>query len=323
MALPAHRVHADTPHVATDIAPVHSLVAQVMEGVGTPDLILPPGADPHGHSLRPSEASALERADLVVWVGPALTPWLKNPLETLAAKAQHRVLMDVDGTILIAMRDGAGFEGHDHGHENRDDHEDHEEHGDHDDHDDHDDHEDHDEHQHNDGGPIDPHAWLDPENALLWLSAITEDLAALDPENASIYAANAAKGQARILQAQSQAQALLAPLHDTPFIVMHDAYHYFEARFDLHARAAITSGDAERPSPARIDEVRHIAEDTGTRCIVAETAANSGLVEAVLPGGQDHVTVIDPLGTQFNPGPHLYPALLSDVAIRLSECFQN
>ncbi|MDX1744253.1 MAG: zinc transporter, partial [Ruegeria sp.] len=38
---------ADVPNVAADIAPVHSLVARVMEGVGTPDLIVPPGASPH------------------------------------------------------------------------------------------------------------------------------------------------------------------------------------------------------------------------------------------------------------------------------------
>ena len=69
---------ADVPRVATDIAPVHSLVAMVMEGVGTPDLIIPSGATPHSYAMRPSEARALAQADMVIWIGPALTPWLAD-----------------------------------------------------------------------------------------------------------------------------------------------------------------------------------------------------------------------------------------------------
>jgi zinc transport system substrate-binding protein len=76
---------ADVPRVAVDIAPVHSLVARVMEGVGTPDLILPPGASPHEYSLRPSEAAALQEADIVFWMGEDLTPWMEDAVETLAA----------------------------------------------------------------------------------------------------------------------------------------------------------------------------------------------------------------------------------------------
>jgi len=71
---------AESPKVVTDIAPVHSLVAQVMEGVDTPDLLLEAGGDPHHMALRPSQARALAQADLVIWVGPALTPWLGEAL---------------------------------------------------------------------------------------------------------------------------------------------------------------------------------------------------------------------------------------------------
>ena len=75
---------ADVPDVAVDIAPVHSLVARVMEGIGTPDLIVAPGATPHEYSLRPSEAAALQEADLVFWIGPGLTPWLADAISTVA-----------------------------------------------------------------------------------------------------------------------------------------------------------------------------------------------------------------------------------------------
>ena len=75
--------HAEVPRVATDIAPIHSLVSMVMQGAGSPDLIIPPGASPHSYAMRPSEARAVAKADLVVWVGPELSPWLGRVLEAL------------------------------------------------------------------------------------------------------------------------------------------------------------------------------------------------------------------------------------------------
>jgi zinc transport system substrate-binding protein len=155
---------ADVPNVAVDIAPVHSLVARVMDGVGEPSLIVQPGASPHEYNLRPSEAAALQEADLVFWIGEDLTPWMENAVETLAGGAAVTTLLEADGTTLLDFREDALFEAHDHGDD--EDHEDHghEDHGDghkdehaHDDHDDHkdehahDDHDDHkDEHAHDD-----------------------------------------------------------------------------------------------------------------------------------------------------------------------------
>ncbi|MDJ1015074.1 MAG: zinc ABC transporter substrate-binding protein [Paracoccaceae bacterium] len=149
-ALLGSTAYADAPSVAVDIAPVHSLVARVMEGVGTPDLVIQPGGSPHEYNLRPSEAQALQDADVVFWMGEDLTPWLGDAVETLAAEAAVTALLEADGTTLLDFREGALFEAHDH--EDHDDHGD-DEHAeaDHDDHD-HDDHakEDHDEHGHND-----------------------------------------------------------------------------------------------------------------------------------------------------------------------------
>ena len=143
---------ADVPSVAVDIAPLHSLVARVMEGVGTPDLVIPASASPHGYRLRPSEARALQNADVVFWMGEDMTPWLEGAIETLAENASVTALLEHQETMLLEFREGALFEGHDHdGHG-----EDHDEHG-HDDHDkDHDEHahddhdKDHDEHGHDD-----------------------------------------------------------------------------------------------------------------------------------------------------------------------------
>lgn len=143
---------ADVPSVAVDIAPVHSLVAQVMEGVGTPDLIVPAEASPHEFSLRPSAARALQDANVVFWVGEDLTPWMEDALENLTGDATVVTLLELDETKTLPFRESALFEAHAHGDEDHDDHEGHDDHSDHDDHahEVHDDHADHDDHDHKD-----------------------------------------------------------------------------------------------------------------------------------------------------------------------------
>ncbi|MEC8667038.1 MAG: zinc ABC transporter substrate-binding protein, partial [Pseudomonadota bacterium] len=91
---------AEVPQVVTDIPPVHSLAASVMQGVGTPTLLLPPGGSAHGHQMRPSEAAAMSAADLVVWVGEELSPWIADASAKLAPDAASLSLIDVQGTVL-------------------------------------------------------------------------------------------------------------------------------------------------------------------------------------------------------------------------------
>ena len=104
---------ADVPNVTVDIAPVHSLVAKVMNGVGKPDLIIPAGASPHDYQLKPSNAKSLEKAKLVFWIGEDLTPWLEKGLSSLAKEASITALLEVDGIELLDFREGALFEAHD------------------------------------------------------------------------------------------------------------------------------------------------------------------------------------------------------------------
>lgn len=326
---------ADVPSVAADIAPVHSLVARVMDGVGTPDLIVQSGASPHEYSLRPSEAAALQGADWVFWIGPDLTPWLAETLETLSPDAATTELLEVDGTLELEFRESALFEAHDH--EDSDEHDDHgdekaedhseddhahkDEHDDHaeDDHKDegHGDHEGHEEHAH---GAHDPHAWLSPQNAATWLNVIAAQLSTADPENAGAYFANAAAGRAELDTLIEDIDATLAPVRGGQFIVFHDAYQYFEVAFDFPAAGAISLSDASDPSPARIAEIQARISNQGVNCVLAEPQFNAGLVATVLDGTDAKTSTLDPLGSSLEPGPALYPALITGLADALAEC---
>ncbi|HAR80928.1 MULTISPECIES: zinc ABC transporter substrate-binding protein [Sulfitobacter] len=328
--------HAEVPRVATDIAPVHSLVSMVMQGAGSPDLIIPPGASPHSYAMRPSEARAVAKADLVVWVGPSLAPWLEEPMSSLAQGAERLTLQQVEGIRLLTNRSGVAFEAHDHGdHEGHEDHDGHDDHAEHDDHEGHDhaDHADHDDHDHDAHeeadahaghnhapGALDPHIWLDPQNAVVWLDAIAASLSAQDPENAALYADNAAQAQAQLVDLQADIQAELTPLRGQKFVVFHDAYHYFEARFDVEASAAISLSDGAAPSAARLAEVRDVVKDTQAACVFTEPQFNAGLVDALQDGTALKSASLDPIGAALEPGVDMYPALLRDLAAAFSSC---
>ncbi|MFC0339501.1 zinc ABC transporter substrate-binding protein [Paracoccus niistensis] len=324
-ALFAGTAVADVPNVAVDIAPVHSLVAHVMEGVGTPALIVAPGASPHEYSLRPSEAGALQEADLVFWVSPALTPWLSDAVETLAGDAVVTTLVDVEGTIRLDVREGALFEAHAHEEDEAVDHG----------HDDHAHEADHAAEQaedkdyaessasHDDAhadGALDPHAWLSPQNAAVWMNAIAAELSAIDPENASIYSANAAAGRSELEALVKEIGGVLEPVRERNFIVFHDAYQYFEASLDLPASGAIAFSDAADPSPARIAEIQARVAELGISCVLSEPQFSSRLVETVLDGTEARSGVLDPLGSDLEPGPTLYPQLIHNLAATLADC---
>ncbi|TCL00716.1 zinc transport system substrate-binding protein [Shimia isoporae] len=335
---------AEAPRVTTDIAPVHSLVSKVMEGVGTPDLLIKPGVSPHGYALRPSEARSLQDADLVVWIGPKLTPQLEKTIESLAGDAHHMALLNQEGTVAHDYRSSDDFEvasDDDHGHDDHAEHDDHgdEEHAGHDDHDDHgdeehaghdeheehgdEDHAGHDDHDHHDHSGTDSHAWLDPENARVWLGLIAAELSEIDPDNAATYAENAKSAQAELDVLEADIAAKLEPVHASRFVVFHDAYQYFEKRFDLKAAGAIRVGDASSASAARLREVRTTLSDNKIECVFSEPQFPDEIVASVSEGLDIKTAEVDPHGATQEIGPGLYYAVLSNLADNFAACLDH
>ena len=300
---------ANVPKVVTDIPITHSLVTRVMAGIGMPDLIVDRGASPHEYSLRPSNAASLEAAELVFWISNGLTPWLDDALNALASNAKVIELMDAKRVTVISFREGATFETHSHQHKHDEDGHDEDKH----------DEDKHDEDEHATGN-VDPHGWLDPYNGRIWLDVIATALSKIDPTNSDIYFANATQAKADIDTVISELEETLAEFRGTNFIVYHDAYQYFEKRFDVLAAGSISLGDVSDPSPARIAEVRKIVEELGITCVFSEPQFNSELVRTVSDGVSVKTRVIDPLGTQFTLGPDFYLNVLRGIAQSMASC---
>ena len=302
--------NADGPRVVADIAPIHSLVSMVMDGVGQPQLLVPQNISPHHYSMRPSEAEALQEAKLVVYVGHDMSPWLEPVLETLAASASALDLSKVDNIMQLAYREGPIFDDHD-----EEGHDDHDEEG----HDDHDE-EGHDDHAHHDHDGVDPHMWLDPMNAKLWLHAIASELTRIDPKNADRYDENARSSSRTITLAMAQAEGHLASGKDNGFLVYHDAYQYFEKRFNRVAVGSISLGDASKPSAKRLRELKVLFEEEGVSCVLTEPQYSSKIVDSVFGGFKPTVGVVDPIGIDLELGATLYPELLENIALSIAQC---
>jgi zinc transport system substrate-binding protein len=302
------------PNVVASIKPVHSLVAAVMAGIGEPALIVKGSASPHTYALKPSDAGALESADIVFWTGHGMELFLGNALETLATKATVVELADAPGITLLPVREGGAFEAHSHGDEDHD-HEDH----DHEDHD-HDEHDHDHDHEHDEHGEGDMHFWLDPENAKLMVTQIASTLAEADPENATAYQANAEAELVRLDELESELTETLAPVADRPFIVFHDAYQYFEARFGLDVAGSVTVTPDVMPGAARIDELKAKVAQLGATCVFAEPNFEPTIIAAITEGSPAKSGVLDPEGGALAEGVDLYPNLLRGLASSLVDC---
>mgnify|MGYP000014608048 CR=1 FL=1 len=329
---------AEVPNVVTDIGPVQSLVAMVMGDLGAAQAIVPPEMSPHNFALRPSQARALDGADLLVWVGPELTPWMEKATAALSGEARHIRLLGVDGTTVLSYRDPikAAEHGHDdhedHDHADHDAHEGHDHEGhDHDahDHEGHDheehDHEAHDAHDqeghdthHHEG--TDPHAWLDPQNAVVWVGAIAESLSEVDPENADTYRANASDARAKLDQLTQEVAQQLGDQGKLGFVTFHDAFQYFENRFGLQSSGTVSLGDASQPSPARLARLRDAMEERGVACAFREPQFTDRLLNAASEGSAVTIAVIDPLGVNQEPGAGMYPAIIRAMAQAMADC---
>ncbi|MGS4884036.1 zinc ABC transporter substrate-binding protein [Roseibium sp. MB-4] len=350
---------ADGPNVVTTIKPVHSIAAAVMEGVGTPHILIDGAASPHGFALKPSQAFLLEGADVVFWVGPELTSSLEKPISSMADKAARVELLDLESIEQLKWREGDQFDSHDHGdhddhghddhghddhahdhdkHEHEEEHAAHDDHGhdhDHDkehahDHDEHaheEEHAEHDDHGHDHGhdhaGGNDPHIWLNPENGIAIANAMATTLSEVDPANTDTYKANAKAFAEKVSGLEAEISAKLEPVKGQKFIVFHDAYHHFEHHYGIEASGAITVTPEALASAEQVAEIQSRVRDQNVVCVFQEPQFDSKLVNVVIEGSDAKVGVLDPLGTELANGPDLYPALLTSLADSLADCLKS
>lgn len=293
--LAARPAAAGEVRVVASIKPLHSLVAGVLAGVATPELLLAGGESPHSYALRPSQARAVAGADLFFWIGPELEGFLVKPLKALSARGRVVTVMTAPGLTLYPVRRGGVWGGHDHAHGH--------------------------DHEHGQAPGPDPHLWLDPQNARGIVRLALRELTPLFPGREAQLAANAAALEARLDALDRRLGEQLAPVSRRPFIVFHDAYQYLEARYRLNAAGALTLNPEQAPGARRLREIRQAIAGRGAVCVFAEPQFEPRLVATVVEGTNARLGVLDPEGgAELAPGAEAYFELLRRLGDSLSGC---
>lgn len=300
-------VLAAPPAIVADTPITGSLVQQVLGDLGTVRVLLPQGASAHHYQMRPSDAQSLQDAGMLVWTGPELTPWLGRAADSLGDGTAQLRLLQVQGTRLRSYasdHEDHGHEGHDHDHSHDHDH-------------------DHSHDHDHDHSGTDPHAWLNPDNGALWLTAIADHLTTADPDNAATYRDNASAAAKTLAALDAQITADLADHRDQGIVVFHDAYGYFTDHFALRPAMPLSPGDASTPSAARIAALRDQIADSGAACAFPEYGHDPKLIATATEGSTTRTgAALDPEGSGIDQGPDLYGQVLTGLAQTLTDCLE-
>ena len=303
LALPITANASEALNVVVTIKPVHSLAAAVMEGAGTPHLLIKGAVSAHSYALRPSDARVLNNAEIIVRVSERLESYLAKPIASLAGKAVIVTLSKAPGIALLAPRESGAFEAHTHAAEASADHI-------------------HAawEHQPGIGAEHDPHLWLSPANAAIIADHLAAVLAKARPEQAQLFADNAARLKTKLAALDAQLRLAVAPLKGRDFIVFHDAYQYFETHYGIEAAGAITLSPERQPGAARLSQIRARIAASKRPCVFSEPQFEPKLVATLIEGTDARTGVLDPQGADMPEGPEQYFQLLTKLAASLGQC---
>ncbi len=277
---------AAKPLLVSSIKPVQLLVAAVGGDAVESRLLLAASVSPHVYQLKPSDRRLLDKADLVIWVGPDMERFLSKPLSLLDA---DKVLALGSEEEYPSSKDGHSHQGHSQ-----------------------------DGHQHTDE---DPHRWLDPLQAVAMAALISERLAQLDPVNASLYRRNwqvFSDAMASLdQQLRDQFEALQNPL---PYMVLHDAYSHFERRYGLQHSAALSVSPDRKPGARHLLAIRQQLSDEQIGCVFREPQYQPAVLGSIL--GEYAVTegLLDPLAASVPVSVQGYRQFMRQFGDQLIVC---
>ncbi|MFK3908915.1 zinc ABC transporter substrate-binding protein ZnuA [Pseudomonas monteilii] len=290
--------------VLTSIKPLQQIAAAVQDGVGTPDVLLPPGASPHHYALRPSDVRRVGEADLLYWIGPDMENFLPRVLGS-----RSKTTVAVQSLPGLTLRH---FGQDSHSHE-----------GDHDRHD-HDAAHGHDEHDHDHRpGSLDAHLWLSSANARVIAAKMAADLAQVDPAHAARYQANLTAFTERLNGLDQRIQARVAGVAGKPYFVFHEAFDYFEAAYGLNHTGVFSVASEVQPGAQHVAAMRARLQDVGKTCVFSEPPMRPRLAETLTAGLPVRLAELDALGGTDPVDAHGYERLLENLGNGLAGCLES
>jgi len=292
VAFIAFSAHADV-HVLTSIKPLQQIAAAVQEGVGSPEVLLPPGASPHHYALRPSDVRRVAEADLLYWIGPDMEGFLPKVLTS-----RSKTTVAVQSLPGMKLRH-FGEDSHSHD-------------------------EDHDDHDHDHRpGSLDAHLWLSSVNARVIAGKMAADLASVDPANADRYTRNLATFTQRLDALDTRIKARVAGVAGKPYFVFHEAFDYFEAEYGLKHTGVFSVASEVQPGAQHVAAMRKRLQEAGKTCVFSEPPLRPRLAETLTAGLPVRLAELDALGGTDPVDAQGYERLLDKLGGDLASCLEQ
>lgn len=306
-ALVAASLNTASAAVVTSVRPLGFIAAAIADGVTPTEVLLPDGASEHDYALRPSDVLRINKADLVVWVGPEMEAFMTKSLAQQPASRQLSLAALPTVKPLLVRdahdHDEQGEEHHDHGAEAAENHA-----------------HDHDEDHHH--GEYNMHLWLSPEIAKQAAIAIHDKLIELMPQNKDKLDANLREFTVNLAQSQQNIATMLAPVQNKGYFVFHDAYTYFEKQFGLSPLGYFTVNPEIQPGAQRLHHIRTELVERKAVCVFAEPQFRPAVITAVAQGTGVKMGTLDPLGSGLTLDKQSYMTFLSQIARQYVSCLE-
>ena len=289
--------HAEV-RVLTSIKPLQLIAAAVQDGVGTPDVLLPPGASPHNFALRPSDVRRVQEVELLYWIGPDMESFLPRVLSN--RRLPNVPVQNLPGLHLRHFGEEQTAE---HGHDEYEHAE-----AEHD-------------HAHRPGS-LDAHLWLLPANARVIAMRMAADLSAADPANAARYQANAQAFSQRLTALDQRLRARLAGVQGQAYFVFHEAFDYFEAAYGLKHAGVFSVASEVQPGARHVAQMRERLQAAGPTCVFSEPPLRPRLAQTLSAGLPVTLAELDALGSGVPVSAQGYEQLLENLAGSLAGCLE-
>lgn len=286
------------PVVATTIKPLQFIAAAITEGVTEPEVLIPESQSYHHFIVRPSTIRMLRQADLVVWVGPELETYLADTIEESASQTiQALSLSGLTVHYLPGTETGIEAEVPDSGQ--------------------------HAGHQHHGVSGIDPHIWLNSNNAELIAMALAEQLALIDPDHAMQYRNNLQAFQLALQETRMDIAQRLQPFMAEPYAVYHDAFQYFEQEFGLSHELVIANSDEVQPGVRKLMTLREAFASQSLSCLMEDVTSQEATINTALGRVPLPRIKADTTGQNLTVSATAYIALINNLGLAFMQCFSD
>ncbi len=250
--------------VVTTVAPITSIAAAVIGDNADITGIVPEGTNSHTFAPKPSDAEALEKADVIFVNGMQL----EAPTMDLAEQVK------VGSTPIIELADDTISE----------------------------DEWVYDFSFPEDEGKPNPHLWTNPAMAQRYAEIIRDEMVELDPANADEYTANTAAFAEQVAELDAAMRTAFAtiPAANRKLLTYHDAYAYFAQDYGFDVIGAIQPSSFDEPTPSEVADLITQVRESGVPAIFGSEVFPSSVLEQI--GSETGVRYVDVLRDDDLPG---------------------